>query len=94
MVDIQNGKKTFRFIDLFAGIGGIRLGFEAHGGECVFSGINFPEKLIWKIFLIHLLAISLRLMKKVSPITMSCWPGFPARILQEKEKCIGHAKWL
>lgn len=28
---------TFRFIDLFAGIGGIRLGFEAVGGECVFS---------------------------------------------------------
>jgi DNA (cytosine-5)-methyltransferase 1 len=27
----------FRFIDLFAGIGGIRLGFESHGGECVFS---------------------------------------------------------
>lgn len=28
---------NFRFIDLFAGIGGIRLGFEAHGGECVFT---------------------------------------------------------
>ena len=28
---------TFKFIDLFAGIGGIRLGFEAIGGECVFS---------------------------------------------------------
>lgn len=27
----------FRFIDLFAGIGGIRLGFEAIGGECVFT---------------------------------------------------------
>ena len=27
----------FRFIDLFAGIGGIRLGFEASGYECVFS---------------------------------------------------------
>ncbi|MEM5318365.1 DNA (cytosine-5-)-methyltransferase [Paraburkholderia sp. JHI869] len=27
----------FRFIDLFAGIGGIRKGFEAHGGECVFT---------------------------------------------------------
>ena len=26
-----------RFIDLFAGIGGIRLGFEAHGGHCVFT---------------------------------------------------------
>jgi DNA (cytosine-5)-methyltransferase 1 len=29
--------KDFRFIDLFAGIGGIRLAFEAQGGECVFS---------------------------------------------------------
>ena len=28
---------SFRFIDLFAGIGGIRLGFESVGGVCVFS---------------------------------------------------------
>lgn len=28
---------SFRFIDLFAGIGGIRLGFESVGGKCVFS---------------------------------------------------------
>lgn len=27
----------FRFIDLFAGIGGLRLGFEAIGGQCVFT---------------------------------------------------------
>lgn len=27
----------FRFVDLFAGIGGIRMGFEAHGGQCVFT---------------------------------------------------------
>lgn len=30
-------KHKFTFIDLFAGIGGIRLGFEAAGGKCVFS---------------------------------------------------------
>ncbi len=29
--------RGFRTIDLFAGIGGIRLGFEAVGGKCVFS---------------------------------------------------------
>jgi DNA (cytosine-5)-methyltransferase 1 len=28
---------TYKFIDLFAGIGGIRIPFEEHGGECVFS---------------------------------------------------------
>ena len=27
----------FRFVDLFAGIGGLRMGFEAIGGECVFT---------------------------------------------------------
>lgn len=43
-----------RFIDLFAGTGGIRMGFKAHGGKCVFSSewnrfsrktclANFPQ---------------------------------------------------
>ncbi len=30
-------KPAFRFIDLFAGIGGLRRGFDAIGGECVFT---------------------------------------------------------
>src|SRR6185437_8831313 len=30
-------KEDFTFIDLFAGIGGIRVGFEAVGGRCVFT---------------------------------------------------------
>lgn len=45
---------AFRFIDLFAGIGGLRIGFEAIGGKCVFTSEwdkyaaetyarNFPE---------------------------------------------------
>lgn len=44
----------FRFIDLFAGIGGLRVGFESIGGKCVFTSEwdkyaaetyrkNFPE---------------------------------------------------
>lgn len=50
----QGGDYDFRFIDLFAGIGGIRMAFEAHGGRCVFTSewnpyaqktylANFPE---------------------------------------------------
>ena len=33
----NSNKPPFRFIDLFAGIGGMRLGFEAAGGHCVLS---------------------------------------------------------
>lgn len=32
-----SGTQSFKFIDLFAGVGGIRMGFEAEGGECVFT---------------------------------------------------------
>ena len=34
--DTKN-KSAFKFIDLFAGIGGIRLGFQNNGGKCVFT---------------------------------------------------------
>jgi DNA (cytosine-5)-methyltransferase 1 len=33
----KGANATLKFIDLFAGIGGIRLGFERSGAECVFS---------------------------------------------------------
>lgn len=33
----NNEENSFRFIDLFAGIGGIRLPFQEFGGECVFT---------------------------------------------------------
>lgn len=38
----MDDKPKFTFIDLFAGIGGIRLGFEFVGGKCVFSS-EFDE---------------------------------------------------
>src|SRR5262249_37934200 len=39
----DTSEPAFRFIDLFAGIGGLRLGFESIGGRCVFTsewGLN------------------------------------------------------
>lgn len=41
-LNAQNKWNEFTFIDLFAGIGGIRLGFESVGGKCVFSS-EFDE---------------------------------------------------
>ena len=40
VLDVRSGERedpTFRFIDLFAGIGGLRRGFEPLGGKCVFT---------------------------------------------------------
>lgn len=52
--EIPKGTK-FTFADLFAGIGGIRLGFEAHGGHCVFSSEwnKFSQKTYFENFKQH-----------------------------------------
>ena len=52
--DGEQNSDTFRFIDLFAGIGGLRLPFERIGGKCIFTSewdrfsqqtylANFPD---------------------------------------------------
>ncbi|MBS1032815.1 DNA (cytosine-5-)-methyltransferase [Gluconobacter cerinus] len=49
-----SGNPGFRFIDMFAGIGGLRIGFESIGGHCVFTSewdrfskqtyaLNYPD---------------------------------------------------
>ena len=54
MAPLDKSPSNFRFIDLFAGIGGLRMPFEELGGRCVFSSewdrfaretyaANFPE---------------------------------------------------
>jgi DNA (cytosine-5)-methyltransferase 1 len=46
LIDDQAGDYAFKFIDLFAGIGGIRTGFEKLGGHCIFTSEwnNFSQK--------------------------------------------------
>lgn len=54
LVEDSRENNSFRFIDLFAGIGGVRIGFEDQGGKCVFTSewnrfaqktyiANFPQ---------------------------------------------------
>jgi DNA (cytosine-5)-methyltransferase 1 len=49
---IADNADRFTFIDLFAGIGGIRLGFQSAGGKCVFTSEwnDFSQKTYYENF--------------------------------------------
>ena len=54
-------RRTFRFIELFAGIGGFRVAFESIGGECIFSSeIGVEERLTYAktVVLSHLYSLN------------------------------------
>ena len=54
LIDAGSKKnRCFTFVDLFAGIGGVRLGFEAQGGHCVFTSEwnTFSQKTYFANFL-------------------------------------------
>jgi len=60
---------SFKFIELFSGIGGIRLGFEHHGGQCVFSSEIDPAA--QKTYQHNFSEISYGDITKISPASIS-----------------------
>ena len=62
----QPDEPEFKFIDLFAGIGGIRIPFQELGGECVFSSewANMHKRHILLILVRCPLVISLKNLRK------------------------------
>jgi DNA (cytosine-5)-methyltransferase 1 len=90
----------FRFIDLFAGIGGIRLAFQNQGGKCVFTSewdvfakktyeANFGEVPFGDITQIS---------EKVIPDHDILLAGFPCQPFSiagvSKKKCFGSKTWI
>ena len=74
-------RRGFRFIDLFAGIGGIRLGFDSVGGKCVFtSEWNEEAQDTYEANLESVLTATLQIStQRIFRTTMFYWRAFPVR---------------
>ena len=68
----SNDGAAFTFIDLFAGIGGMRIAYTRAGGKCVYSNEWNKFRPMQRISASCLKAILQKSMPPPSPITM-CW---------------------
>jgi DNA (cytosine-5)-methyltransferase 1 len=80
--------QTFNFIDLFAGIGGMRLGFEAAGGSCQLTceidpyalktyKLNYKKSDLDHIYVNDIFDLESSLVKKLKPDVLVA--GFPCQ---------------
>ncbi len=86
-----NKKPAFKMIDLFAGIGGIRLGFEEIGGECVFT--SEWDKFAQQTYQANFEEIPYGDITKIDPIDIPSFDvllaGFPCQPFSQAGKKLG-----
>ena len=89
MSDVKKKKNTgkekkFTFIDLFAGIGGMRIAFDRAGGQCVYSSEwnKYSQQTYLKIFENSRKGILQKLMLQIFRIMTFWLPDFRVSLFQ------------